>query len=95
MRVKTKSGTFTIPDGIHSDFRFVKAWRDMRSADRDKAFAASIDLVSVVFCDEAEEQRFLESIADEHGRVPIQEVYARLNELLEAAGAADKDTKNS
>ena len=95
MQIKTKSGTWTIPDGIHSDFRFVKAWRDMRSADRDKSFAASIDLVSAVFCDEAEELRFLESLTDETGRVPIREVYAALNELLEAAAEADKDTKNS
>lgn len=96
MKVKNNAGMeFNIPDGLTSDFRFVKAFRDMRSSDPEKATAAAVDLVSVVFSNEDEEQRFLQSIAGKNGRVSIDTVYQELGKLLNAAGDKEKKIKNS
>lgn len=96
MKVKTSSGfACDIPEGLANDFRFLKAHRALKSDDRNKSDQAAVDLVSIVFCDEATEERFFEHLADEHGRVPIATVYQELGEILTQAAGKSKKVKNS
>lgn len=96
MKIKTKTGeTFHVPDGLSGDFRFIKAVKDMQSGDNSQALGGAVELVHALFCDEAEEQRFLQSLADDSGRVPLDRVMPAVNELLTEATKQSKAVKNS
>lgn len=96
MKIKTKSGfTCNISDHLMNDYRFLKAHRALSSTDAKKSVQAVVDLVSIVFNDETEEERFLQHLADEEGRVPTEKVYQELGEILVAAGEKNKSVKNS
>lgn len=86
---------FTIDEGIDRDYRFIRAYRQIKASDPDAALAGAVDLVSIVFNDRAQEDAFLRSIADENGRVPADRVYAGINEILEIAAEKSKAVKNS
>jgi len=96
MKIKTKSGfECDIPGGIHGDFRFIRARQALRSGDPDEANQAVLDMVSIVFCDKKEEDRFLLHLADEAGRIPVDDVFREIGEILTQASEADKKVKNS
>lgn len=91
----TSSGfTWTIPDGLTSDYRFVKAYQKVKSGNKDKQMEGSLELVAAVFGSEAEENRFLEHLADEHGRADVETVYRELGEII-AAASEDATAKKS
>ena len=96
MKVRTGSGyECEIPGGISSDFRFIKARQAMKSEDPDTANQAMLDMVSIIFCNEEEENRFLLHLADKDGRIPLEDVFHELGEILAQAGDKDKKVKNS
>lgn len=96
MKLKTKSGfECDIPKGLTKDFRFLRARMELKSDDPDTANQAALDLVPIVFCDKKEEERFLLHLADEHGRVPLENVFQEIGEILTLSREADKQIKNS
>lgn len=92
---KTTSGfEFEIPDGLAKDFRFIKAYSMIRSGDEEKALDGAIKLVSVIFSNDAEEERLYDHIAEQNeGRVPIDVLYDELNDII-ASMKQDPDLKN-
>lgn len=59
---------------------------------------AALDLVSVVFSNEAEETRFYEHIGAQEGnegRAPVEDVYREIGEIITLAAAGDEEIKNS
>lgn len=82
---RTQSGfEFHIPEGLDKDFRFVKAYSLIMSGDEEKALDGAVKLVSVIFSDEEEEERLYRHLAKEHGgRVPLDVLFAELNEIIE------------
>lgn len=93
---KTKSGfEFSVPDGLSNDFRFVKAYRNYKSRDPEKQVDGICDMISAVFSDEVEEERFYQHIArtygDDSGRVPADRV---LLEITEITDIIHDDVKN-
>ena len=96
MKVKTSSGfECEIPGGIYKDYRFIRARQRLRSDDPETSNQAALDMVSIVFCDEKEEDRFLLHLADKEGRVPVDVVFREIGEILAQAGEKNKKVKNS
>lgn len=96
MKVRTGSGfECEIPSGIAQDFRFIKARQALKSEDPDVSNQAALDMVSIVFCNEEEENKFLLHLADEDGRIPIADVFREIGEILAQAGEKDSKVKNS
>lgn len=93
---KTSSGfEFTIADGIKSDFRFLRAYKKLKDPDAQKQLDGALELVSAVFANEAEEERFLLHLADENGRADLETVYRELGEIIAIASAEDDGVKKS
>lgn len=94
---KTSSGfEFTVAEGIDRDFRFMKAYRKVRSGDEDKAIEGAEQIISIVFSDKNEEERFYQHIASTYGgRIPIDVLFPELNEIIEIAKNQDEHVKNS
>ena len=92
---KTTSGfEFEIPDGLAKDFRFIKAYSMIKSGDQEKALDGAIKLVSVIFSNEAEEERLYEHLAKQNeGRVPMDVLFAELDDII-ASMKQDPDLKN-
>ena len=96
MKVKTKSGfECEIPGGVAQDFRFIRARQAVRSEDPAKADQAALDMVSIVFCNPDEEERFLLHLADKDGRIPVSDVFRELWEIIGLVAAKEKKVKNS
>lgn len=96
MKVRTGSGfECEIPSGITQDFRFIKARQALKSDDPDVSNQAMLDMVSIVFCNEEEENRFLLHLADKDGRIPVSDVFGEIGEILAQAGEKNKKIKNS
>lgn len=93
----TSSGfSFTIPDNLMTDFRFLKTYAKMKNGDEDEQLNGALDLISIVFSDEAEEERFYKHLAgDKGGRIPVSEVFREVGEIITIATAEDKAVKNS
>ncbi len=91
----TKSGfSFRLTDGITRDFRFLRACKKLRSPDATQQLDGAMELVSAVFADDAEEERFLLHVAGGRGRADIETVYRELGEII-AKASEDADTKKS
>lgn len=93
----TSSGfTFEIPEGLDTDFRFVKAYEMTNSGDEDKAMKGVVKLVSAIFANnEEEEERLYEHLGNQHnGRVPLDVLFAEINEIIEIAKSSDEQIKN-
>lgn len=90
---KTSTGfEYSIKEGLTSDFRFVKAYRDYRSSNPEKQIDGVCDMISVVFSDEEQERRFYQHIADVYGgRVPTDKLLIEVNEIIAQFG---DETKN-
>lgn len=96
MKIKTSSGfECDIPKGLSSDYRFLKARMGLKSSDPDTANQSALDLVPLVFCNEAEEERFLLHLADKNGRVMLADVFREIGEILAQAREKDQKVKNS
>lgn len=92
---KTSSGfEFRVSENIKSDYRFVKCMRKALSSNQNEQIIGTVDAVSLVFNDDAQEDAFLAHLAGEDGRVPTERVFAELKEILDASEAVDKDVKN-
>lgn len=94
---KTKSGfEYSIPDGLTEDFRFVVAYKKIKSGDGEEQLDAAISLVSVVFSNDEEEKRFYEHLASVNGgRVPAPVLYQELFEIVSQASEQEQAAKNS
>lgn len=92
---KTKSGfEFSISEGLTSDWRYVKAYRNARSADEEKQVDGICSMAEVIFSDPAQEEAFYKHIAQTYGgRVPSKIVWEELDEIIGALRSAD-ETKN-
>ena len=91
----TSSGfSFKVPDGIKTDYRFLRAFKKLKSGSTEQQVAGAIELISVVFGNEAEEDRFLQHVADKNGRADVEPVYRELGEII-AAALKDPDVKKS
>ena len=92
----TSSGfTFQIPDGIKSDYRFLRAYKKLNSGVTGQQLDGAVELISAVFGDEGEEDRFLRHLADENGRADVETVYRELGEIISIASGEDADLKKS
>lgn len=91
----TSSGfSFKVPDGIKTDYRFLRAFKKLKSGSTEQQMDGAVELISAVFGNEAEEDRFLLHIADQHGRADVETVYRELGEII-AAASEDPDVKKS
>lgn len=93
----TSSGfTFEIPEGLDTDFRFIKAYTWTICGDEDKAMKGVVELVSAIFANnEEEEKRLYEHLGKKHdGRVPFDVLFAEINEIIEIAKSSDEQIKN-
>ena len=91
----TSSGfSFKVPDGIKTDYRFLRAFKKLNSGSTEQQMDGAVELISAVFGDEAEEDRFLQHIADQNGRADVETVYRELGEII-AAASEDPDVKKS
>ena len=92
----TSSGfAFRVPDGIKNDYRFLRAYKKLKSSTTDQQLDGAVELISAVFGNEAEEDRFLQHLADEHGRADVETVYRELGEIIAAVSEADETIKKS
>ncbi|MBQ1576662.1 MAG: hypothetical protein IIZ83_06855 [Oscillospiraceae bacterium] len=92
----TSSGfEFRVPDGIKKDYRFLRAYKKLRSGRTEQQLDGALEMVACVFGDEAEEDRFLQFLADEHGRADVETVFRELGEIIAKASEEDDDVKKS
>lgn len=94
---KTSSGfEFSIADGLDKDFRFLKAYRKMHSGDENKTIEGLEELISVVFSNDDEEERYYRHVASIYGgRIPMDILESEMNEIFESAKQKDENVKNS
>ena len=93
---KTSSGfDFRVPDGIKTDYRFLRAYKKLRAPDAELQLDGILEIVGSIFCDEAEEERFIRHRADQNGRVAVETVFNELGEILVAASGEDAGIKKS
>ena len=91
----TSSGfSFKVPDGIKTDYRFLRAFKKLKSGSTEQQMDGAVELISAVFGNEAEEDRFLQHVADQNGRADLETVYRELGEII-AAASEDPDAKKS
>lgn len=91
----TSSGfAFKVPDGIKKDYRFLRAYKKLRSGTAEQQLDGAVELLSTVFGDEAEEDRFLRHVADQNGRADVETVYRELGEII-AVASEDPEVKKS
>lgn len=96
VRGTTSSGfEFCVPDGIKADYRFLRAYKKLKSAETERQLDGALELVSSVFGNETEEERFLQYLADEHGRADVETVFRELGEIIAIASREDADIKKS
>lgn len=90
----TSSGFEYDIDGkaIH-DFRFLMALRDLQSTDVGRQVNGAANLISIVFNNTKEENRFLEHVAKD-GRALTEDVIRELREIIEAIREKDETGKN-
>ena len=92
----TSSGfAFRVPEGIKKDYRFLRAYKKLNSGETQRQLDGAVELISAVFGDEAEEDRFLQHIADENGRADVETVYRELGEIIAKASEEDDGIKKS
>lgn len=75
------------------DFRFLKAINDMMSKDLGRQVAGTTAMVSIVFNDPDQEERFLEHVAKD-GRALTEDVIRELREIINDIKSQDEDVKN-
>ncbi len=92
----TKSGfKYNIPEGLTNDFLFLKAYRNVISGDDDRALDGAAELVSVLFADKKEEDRFYRHLGKSHGsRVPMDVMFSEISEILTSVMEKDGTAKN-
>lgn len=92
---KTTSGfAFEIDSNVFKDWRFLKAVRKA-NADGEEALEASIDMVTILFNDQKEEDRFYDFLAGQNdGRVPVEVVGKEVGEILKIIQDKSKEVKN-
>lgn len=93
---KTSTGfEFTVSEGLSKDWNFIRAYRKMkRTDDDDMAIDGLSEFIECVFCDHEQEEAFYKHLAGIHGgRVPVDELFAAVGEIM-AAIEANPGTKN-
>ena len=93
---KTSSGfEFKIDEKLLEDFLFMRAFERANSSDPEDQVAGTVDLVRIMFNDEAEEERYYKHLAKQHGgRVPADIIGKELGEIIDVANNTDEETKN-
>lgn len=92
----TSSGfDFSIDADVFKDWRLLKAMRKANSKDGEEQFDASFEVVSLIFNDPEEEERFYSFLADKNGgRVPAEVVGAEIGEIMKQVREKNKAAKN-
>lgn len=92
---KTKSGfEFSISEGLTSDWRYIKAYRDAKSTDENRQIDGICSMAEVIFNDTAQEEAFYKHIAQTYGgRVPSKVVWSELDEIIGILRESE-ETKN-
>lgn len=91
----TSSGfAFSVPDGLKRDYHFIHAYKALKSKDPDKQVDGATEMVSAVFCNPDEEQRFLRHVEGKNGRATVDAVYTELGEIIRAC-MEDGEVKKS
>lgn len=95
MIVKTESGfEVNVREEIVTDFRFLKAVRDMAGNDDVKQVAAVIDMTEMLMSPE-DVDRLSEHVVNADGIVPAEAVVRELDEILRKISGQDNRVKNS
>lgn len=92
----TSSGyKFSVDAEVFKDWRFLKAVRKANT-EGNEAFEASLDMVAILFNDQAEEERFYDHLAaqNEDGRVPVDVVGKEVGEIMKIIQEKSKAAKN-
>ena len=91
----TASGfEFSIDAEAFKDWRFLKAVRTANKKGGD-SFEASLDIVTLLFNDQEEEERFYEFLAEQNGgRVPVEVVGKEVGEIMKIVQEKSKAAKN-
>jgi hypothetical protein len=95
---KTKSGfDFRVPEGLSSDANFLRTlvkFRNMKLTPYDR-MTAVFDVVSSVFCDEKEEERFYQYFAalNSTGRTDINTIFTEITEIVNYCKEQDERLK--
>ena len=89
----TSSGfKFAVDGDVFKDWRFLRAIRKANSENAEEQFDASLEMVSLVFNDAAEEERFYSFLAEKNGgRVPADVVGAEVGEIIKAVQEKSKE----
>ena len=97
-RVKgtTTSGfEFAVDADVFKDWRFLKAARRAGSGSAEAQFDASLEIVTLLFNDPKEEERFYSFLAEKNGgRVPVEVVGHEVGEIMKAVQEKSKEAKN-
>lgn len=93
---KTSSGfEFKVDETLLEDFLFMRAFKMANSSDPEEQVAGTVDLVRIMFNNKAEEERYYQHLAKQHGgRVPADIIGQELGEIIDAAQNNDEETKN-
>ena len=92
----TSSGfKFAIDADVFKDWRFLKATRKANSGNEEEAFDGSLEMVALIFNDQAEEERFYSFLAEKNdGRVPADVVGKEVGEIMKTVREKNKEAKN-
>lgn len=94
MTGKTSSGfEYNIDGKAFHDFRFLRAIRDIQSSDVMRQVEGTTALVSIIFNDPEQEERFLLHVAKD-GRALTDDVMRELREIIDAIKVQDDTVKN-
>ena len=94
MKGRTSTGFEYDVDGqAMRDFRFLQALRDMSSDDLVRQVDGVTAMVSIIFNDRDQEERFLTHVA-KGGRALTDDVIREVREILSATSVQDETVKN-
>ena len=93
---KTASGfKFAIDEDVFKDWRFLQAIRKANNGTAEEQLDAGFELVSHLFNDQKEEERFYSFLAKQNGgRVPADVVGTEVGEIMKIVKEANKAAKN-
>lgn len=93
---KTSTGfEYSVTEGIENDWRIVQAFRKATDGDYLKQIDAAGDLVEIILNDHDQEKALYEHIAAGNGgRVPTNELFKEIKEIIEEAKKQSNAIKN-
>ena len=92
----TSSGfKFAVDADVFKDWRFLRAARKADHGTSEEQLDASLELVALLFNDQAEEERFYAYLAEKSGgRVPVETVGTEVGEIMKILQEKSTQAKN-